>query len=265
MQPYVWQADRAIQPFVNAAAEDADTVGLLLSGSRSAGLADAESDYDLYRVVSDEAYDRRHEQGQPPKVTLPASAGRASVELMYTCPRRLAELAAQPGWWTAGYATAQVLLDKTGQIAPLLAAMRTLPDDRARADAAAWFDAYLNAFYRSLKAWRRGDELGGRLQAAESAMHLVRTLFPLERRWPPYHDRLAHQLETLAGQGWPAGYLREALLDLLRTGAPGRQQALEAQVEALLRARGFGHVVDAWDGEIERVKAFQWSDDGAAQ
>ncbi len=136
MQPYVWQADRALQPFVDAATADSDTVGLLLSGSRGAGFADDESDYDLYRVVSDEAYDRRHEQGQPLKVTLPPSEGRASVELMYTCPRRLAELAAQPGWWTAGYATAPVLLDKTGQLAPILAAMKTLPDDWARADAA---------------------------------------------------------------------------------------------------------------------------------
>lgn len=260
MQPYVWQEDRALQPFVHAAAEDSDTVGLLLSGSRGAGFADDESDYDLYCVLRDEMYDRRHEQGQPLKVTLPESAGQARVELMYTCPRRLTELAARPGWWTAGYATAQVLLDKTGQLAPLLATLRMLPDDRARADAAAWFDAYLNAFYRSLKAWRRGDELGGRLQAAESAMHLVRTLFALEQRWPPYHDRLAHQLDTLADQGWPAGFLRDALLDLIRTGVPGRQQALEARVEALLRARGFGHVVDAWGGEIERARGFHWGD-----
>ena len=102
--------------------------------------------------------------------------------------------------------------------------------------------------YRSLKAWRRGDELGGRLQAADSAMHLLRTLFSLERRWPPYYDRLGTQLAALDAQGWPPGYLREALLGLVRTGDPTLQQELAARVEALMRARGYGQVIDAWDG-----------------
>ena len=39
---------------------------------------------------------------------------------------------------------------------------------------------------------------------------------------------------------------------------PTLQQELEAQVEALMRARGFGYVVDGWGGEIERVKAWRF-------
>jgi hypothetical protein len=75
--------------------------------------------------------------------------------------------------------------------------------------------------YRSLKAWRRSNELGARLQAAESAMHLVRCLFALEQRWTPYHDRLDGQLDTLGvAQNWPPGYLKDALLRLVSTGAP---------------------------------------------
>ena len=96
--------------------------------------------------------------------------------MMYTCPRGLAEVVAHPGWWTAGYAASQVLVDKIGQVSSLVRAIGTLAEEEARADAAAWFDAYLNGFYRSLKASRGGDELGGRLQAAESAMVLVRAL-----------------------------------------------------------------------------------------
>ena len=38
----------------------------------------------------------------------------------------------------------------------------TVPEEKATADADGWFDAGQNASYRSLKAWRRGDELGGR-------------------------------------------------------------------------------------------------------
>jgi hypothetical protein len=65
------------------------------------------------------------------------------------------------------------------------------------------YDSYLNSFVRSLKAWRRGDDLGGRLHAAESALYLVKTLFGLEHRWPPYHDVLFAELTALEGaQGW---------------------------------------------------------------
>jgi hypothetical protein len=42
----------------------------------------------------------------------------------------------------------------------------------------------------------------------------------------------------------------------VQTGDPKLQQELEAQVEALLRARGFE--VNLWEGEIDRVKAFRF-------
>jgi hypothetical protein len=255
MWEYSWQEDAELNRFIADADADVDTVGLILSGSRGAGFAAEDSDYDLYWVLTDTAYDGREARGEALKVRLPETERRAGAEVMYACPRRLAETAAASGWWTAGYADARVLLDKTGQVAEALAAIRARPAEQARADVAGWFDAYLNAFYRSMKAWRRGDELGGRLQAAESAIALIRTLFALERRWPPYHDRLARHLDSLSDQGWPPGFLRAAVLDLLRTGSPKAQQGLEERVEALLRDRGFSHVVDAWDGEIDRVKS----------
>jgi hypothetical protein len=149
-----------------------------------------------------------------------------------------------------------VLYDKTGHVTEVVRAMGTISEERAHTDVLNWFDAYINAFYRSLKAWRRGNELGGQLQAAESVMHLVRVLFALERRRPPYHDRLVWQLDTLDIQGWPPGYLRHVLLQLVQTGDPRLQQELELHVETLLRARGFE--VNLWEGEIDRVKAFRF-------
>jgi hypothetical protein len=146
------------------------------------------------------------------------------------------------------------VLDKTGELGPLLAEITaTTPQQTAE-----WFDGYLNSFYRSLKAWRRGDELAGRIEAAESAMNLMRTLFSLEGRWAPYPNRLRAHLDTLDGRGWAPGELERALLELVASGDPGFQQELEASVEELLRARGFGHVVDDWDGEIERVREFSF-------
>ncbi len=252
----LWAGDPVLAHLLGEATEDPETVGLILGGSRGAAMGDAESDYDLLWVLSEEAYAARAARADPLAGKLRPITGIPYVDLGYTCPRRLHELAANPSWRTPAFTTAQVLLDKTGEVAAAVQAIVTVPEERAREDAARAFDAYLNAFYRSLKAWRRGNELGARLQAAESTTHLIRTLFALARRWPPYHDRLSTQLALLDEQGWPPSYLHDTLLGILRTGDPRLQQELETEVETLLRAHGLGNVVDGWGGEIERVRGF---------
>ena len=79
--------------------------------------------------------------------------------------------------------------------------------------------------------------------SAESALHLVRTLFALERRWHPYHDQLAGPLRELEpAQGWGWGSWRDSLLRLVRDADPSFQQELELRVEALLESRGVHHL-----------------------
>jgi hypothetical protein len=65
-------------------------------------------------------------------------------------------------------------------------------------------------------------------------------------------------LELLNGQGWPQGFLQKALLDLVRSGDPTLQQEIEARVETFMCERGYAGVVEAWGGEIERVRAFRF-------
>lgn len=254
--------DPVLTPLLCGASEDADTLGVILSGSRGAGLGDAHSDYDVVFVLTEAALAARQGRGEPLHVRqlTPAGAGGPLVDkqadLTYTTLDRLAALAASPGWQTYGYVAARVLLDKTGEVARALAAIAAMPEARARADVPAWFDAYLNAFYRALKAARRGDELGARLHAASSVAYLVQTLFRLECRWPPYHDYLGPQLDTLAGQGWRPGELRVAALAILCTADVGTQVRLEERVEALMRARAYGGVIDGWGGDLERAKVY---------
>jgi Domain of unknown function (DUF4037) len=250
----IWADDPVLAPLLAVAAADPEVEGLILSGSRGAGVSDSESDYDLEWVLTDAAYDRRAERAE--QMHLSQDLDQPLLDVSYTCFRKLAQIAADASWPLPGYTTARILYDKAGRVAQAVQDMVTIPEERVRAEVLGWFDAYINAFYRSMKAWRRGNKLGGQLQAADSAMHLVRVLFAIERRWPPYHDRLIHQLDTLASQGWPAGYLHEALLQLVQTGDPKLQQRLEAEVEALLRARGFE--VNLWEGEIDRVKTFRF-------
>lgn len=249
--------DAVLAQLVQEARSANDVVGLLLSGSRAAGTPDAGSDYDVHWVVTDAAFEARRAAGGREQVRRELHG--AVVDLVYAAPRTLRRVADEPGWYTAGYAHSRVLLDKTGEIERLLGEIRTLSSERAREQAAEWYDAYLNSFYRSLKAWRRGNELAGRIEAAESVMHLARTLFALERRWAPYPKDLAGLLDSLADpQGWAPRYLELMLMGILKTGDPALQQELEAKVERLLDERGFRDVCDAWEGEIDRVKAFRF-------
>ena len=132
-----------------------------------------------------------------------------------------------------------------------------MPEEQAREVAASSYDAYLNGMYRSLKSWRRGNELGGRLEAAQTVDALLHTLFALEGHWRPYSSRLYLYFDRLSEQGWQPDELRAILLDLISTGDPRRQQDLARRVERLMRERGYGHVYDSWDGQIDT--AMGWS------
>jgi hypothetical protein len=246
--------DPILHGLIHEAVDDPETVGLLLSGSRAASMATPTSDYDLYWILSDAEYDRR----RVPSVPLRARReppNQAPIDLVYVCQRDLDRLPTAPGWWTYGYATARVLVDKTGEVTRAIEAIATMTEEKARADVVGWFDAYANALVRSIEAGQRGNELGARLHAGDSVGHLVRVLFALERRWTPYHDRLAPQLSTLAEQGWPVGYLNDSLLALVTTADPRLQLELATRVEVLLRTRGFGSAVDDWAAQIDHLRA----------
>lgn len=178
---------------------------------------------------------------------------RGDIDVLLQTPARLKRLADDRGWWTASFLSARVLVDKTGEIEGLIRAIVDRANEAAYADVPEAYDGYLNSWVRSLKAWRRGDELGGRLHAAQSAVYLVRALFGLEHRWQPYLDALESELAALEeAQGWAAGYLRTALIRLLDSGDPAFQRELEARVESLMDARGFPH---EWGDDLEPLKS----------
>jgi len=257
MLPYDIHADPIIQAFITEATADPDVIGLLLSGSRGAGAVHAESDYDLCFVVTDEALAR---YGPEEKWPVRGAAANLPVkaDIWHESPGTLT-VAHQPDWELPSYAEAYILLDKTGETTATLTALIHMTEEQAHAAAAAAYDDYLNNLYRSLKAWRRGNELGARLQAAESSYALLRLLFALEQRYRPYHDRLWLHLDKLAGQGWQPDELPTLLLDLLTNGTPRRQQNIARQVAALLQERGFGYVYDGWEGQIDEILAWSFA------
>lgn len=221
-------------------AADPDSLGLILHGSRAAGVDRPDSDFDLIRVVTDEAFaERKARDALREKHTSPDGP---SADVAYACPERFRWGAANRGWFTSMYVTAKVLVDDEGEVERLVAALVEGGAASAAESLAEMYDNYLNSFVRSLKAWRRRNELGGRMHAAESGVQLVRLLFALERRWPPFQNQLGAPLRELElAQGWEDGFLGEALIRVLATGDPSFQQELELRVEALLESRGIAH------------------------
>ena len=256
--PYRADADPVMQALIAEAMADPDVIGLLLTGSRAVGAVTPESDYDAIFLVTNEALDRYRHDGSAPARGTTIHPPISTADIWHESPRTL-EPERVVGWMLPAWADALVLYDRTGETARIIAALRRMPEEKARRETAAWYDAYLNGLYRSLKCWRRGETLGGRLEAAESVDYLLGTLFALERRWRPYSSRLTLHLDELSGQGWQPGEMRAILLDLITTGDPHRQQAVARRVIALLGERGFGHVRDEWHGQIDTALAWSFA------
>ena len=250
--------DDVIQALMAEAAADPDVIGLVLLGSRAIGTETAESDYDLIFMVTDAAAARYEQTKSEPKrgVNLPRPID--TVDIWNDTPSGL-RVENVISWMLPTFAEAKVIYDRTGEAARVIDALRQMPAEMARKEIEDGYGTYLNKLYRSLKCWRRGNELGGRMEAAETADALVRALFALEGHWRPYSSRLVYHLDRLAGQGWQPGELRESLLDLIGTGNPQRQQCLARKVVPLFRERGYGHVYDEWNGRIDKILGWDFS------
>jgi hypothetical protein len=243
-------SDPVLDDLVGEAVADAATVGLVLHGSRGVGVARVDSDYDVIRVVDDDAYARRRAAGRLFERRLDTG-----VDMLYQSPGRLAWIAEHPDWYTSTYLNARVVLDRSGAVVSALDAIRSTAHERAAAKLVDYYDRYLVSFSRSLKCWRRGEVLGARLNAADSARFLVRVLFAVAGRWAPYPDHLSRELPQLETTfGWQADALAPALARLVEGGDPAQQQRLERQVTTLLGAHLADYAPDdavvlarAWD------------------
>ncbi|MFN8490440.1 MAG: DUF4037 domain-containing protein [Caldilineaceae bacterium] len=254
---YDIQTDSVLHALIAEAITDPDVIGLVLMGSRSIGGVASDSDYDVIFVVTDKALNRYQQtQTTPPRgatITPPINTNDISHESPSTL-----QLEKVVRWMLPAWAEAQVLYDRTGETTRVVDALRRMPEVQAHSEIAAWYDAYLNGLYRSLKAWRRGNELGARLEAAQTADYLIYLLFALEHHWRPYSSRLIFHLDKLEGQGWQSSELHNILLNLITTGDPRRQQALATRVATLLRERGYGYVYDAWEGKIDQALSWRF-------
>jgi hypothetical protein len=236
--------DPTLEDVRRRAAADGDTVGVLLIGSRATGTASESSDYDLIWVLRDAAMAGREGARH---------AKDGALDVNHVGIGRLRERVNDFDWATGALLTAEIVSDPTGELARLLGEMRAAAVEHARAQVASEYDGYLNSYVRSLKAWRRGDRLGGRMHAVESLAYLARTLYGIAGRWPVYHDELERSLPEVE---------RELGVDVLEDmraiaaeGDPSRQQRLETRVERFMSARGIDH---EWDDALDELRGWRF-------
>jgi predicted nucleotidyltransferase len=216
--------DEILRPILDDAERDPNVIGVYAMGSHGMGTADEWSDWDVVVVLA---------EGEP-------SVSRSATLDLIRSP--LADLRSASSWETPAIAHSRVLLDKTGEVAELISSAGRVE----REELAELYDNYLNDFYRSMKAWRRGRELGARIKGARSLWWLGQFLLGVEGRRAPYPSAWRGRL----------GDLEPLMLEVARTGDPRRQQALQAAVEPVAAAHGFRDVYDGWEGEIDRVMEF---------
>jgi hypothetical protein len=217
-----------LRPILADAERDPNVAGVLLKGSHSMAAADEESDWDVVVVLRD---------GEP------SQKKEGAIELITTT---LDRISAVVSWELPALAHARVLLDKTGDLAQAVEAACVV----SREELGELYDNYLNDFYRSLKAWRRGRELGARILAARSLWWLGDLVIGLGGRRAPYTEYWGGRL----------GELEPLMLEVARTCDPRAQQALQSAVEAVATAHGLRPVYDAWNGDIDRAMAFRFDE-----
>ena len=207
---------------------DPDAVALVLFGSAASGSAHEESDLDVWYVLRREP--------------LPPRERRGRLEIV---PTTLELLRAAPDWLKPALAYAQTIWDETGDVEAVLAAARTISQE----ETAELYDGYLNDVYRSLKAWRTGNELAGRIECGRSLRLLGELLFALDGMRAPYPKEWQGKL----------GDLEPLILEVARTGAPRLQQEICVIVRDRAAQRGFSHVYEAWTGDIDHALSFDFA------
>jgi len=99
--------DSFLAELIAESRDDSETVGLLLHGSRALATHRDDSDYDLIRIVTEDAYAARRDRNA--LVEKSAAVGLPKLDVLYQSQARVERYVADPGWYTATYLSAKVL------------------------------------------------------------------------------------------------------------------------------------------------------------
>jgi predicted nucleotidyltransferase len=232
------------------AREDSDVLGLYVFGSRAREdeLRDEHSDYDVGVVLRDgegvmEAFDARWPYAHGAGVEI----ARSTLSEL----RGLGEYGGPTEWSRYLYSRVDLVIDKTGEIEPILSEKQSVPEEVRDRLVREGLDAFVNSTYRSLRYRMVGSPDGARLDAAESIPPLLTALFAIDFRVRPFNKYLEVDLREspLADPAWAADRLLSRLLAVIDGGVQ-EQHALFRDVERVAHAQGFGDVIDGWEPDV---------------
>lgn len=224
---------------VRRAEADENVLGLILAGSRGAGIFVTErSDFDTYVVL------------RSPESDWGAGHGEAVEVWPMTIDefRQHALVGAPDAWNRPTFLYARVEIDKPdGEIHRLVEEKRRMTPGEVDRIVPDTLDGYINSLYRSLKNLEAGRALEGRLDGLESVPLLLTTAFALEGRVRPFNKYLRHELEQ---RPLPTVHA-DAIERITREATPRDQRAVFRDVEYRAREAGFGSIVDGWEPDVE--------------
>ena len=165
--------------------------------------------------------------------------------------REHGEYGTQSAWARAQYLGVKLLVDKTGEVAPVLREKQALPAgtrDHVVRDA---LHAYVNSTYRSLRYRMVGAEEGARLDGAESLAPLLTAVFALDCRVRPFNKYLAGELraDPLSDAAWQADRVLPRLIAVL-AGDLAEQHSLFRDVDRVAREHGFADAIEDWQPDV---------------
>ncbi|MCX6743714.1 MAG: nucleotidyltransferase domain-containing protein [Candidatus Parcubacteria bacterium] len=231
--------------FLQTAKTDNNIIGVFLGGSRGKGYENESSDYDIWIIVKDKVLARYKKKYKNNDFDIDY------IVYSLTQFEKYALLGSDSGWDRYNFTRVKALIDKNGKIQKLLNDKGSLSKDKKEEYIKGQLDAYVNSFYRSVKAIAKNESLGARLEAANSIPLLLNALFGLHNRITPFPNYLSRELKTLPMAKLPfsSGKFLNILMKILKTGDLKTQQLLAKTVEKLFRKSGYGSVLDNWSGK----------------
>ncbi|MBI4134700.1 MAG: hypothetical protein HY471_01135 [Candidatus Sungbacteria bacterium] len=226
--------------------DDPNVLGFILQGSRGKGFENASSDYDARVIVKDEIAEEYKKKFDIPfkNMDLPVDS--------------LSEFKEYAKWGSLeavgeryDFTHCRILIDRTGEIQKLVEEKGRIPEEVRYYFVYNSLDAYVNAVFRSVKAWKNKNPEGAHFEAAASIPYFLDALFGVYSRPRPYSAYLNEELgkSHLEELPWDTKKLVQTLLAILKTGDLKTQQKLLKESERFFREKGFGKMFDAWEGK----------------
>ena len=108
-----------LDELVREVAADPDSIGLILHGSRAAGMDGPDSDFDLIRVVTGKSWAARRDRGRLRE----RRPGPPKADISYDSPEGLRLRADATDGYTPMFVNAKVVADTGGEVAALVEAI----------------------------------------------------------------------------------------------------------------------------------------------